>query len=319
MINFSLSKKIKTILKVFGLKTPIYKIFYFFLQIFLKSKNTFINSIIFDIYSKKSKYILTENSYKEKFILISQDKVISKEIFVKGEFDLKKLEKTLEFLRPTHKIKKLYDIGANLGVTCIPAVQRKMIQTAIAVEPVMQNYDILKMNIILNKLEEKIMHYNYALSDRANNDAKIEISKNNSGDNKVILESNLDILNQNNNIQKIVTDKFDNLFKNINGNEDLIWIDTQGYEPKVLMGAENLLKSKAPIVIEFWPYELKRNGLWAPMFEILEKFDFFVDLSEKTLEKKKINSHSLNDLSSNWEKDKYKDSSLFTDFLLLKK
>ena len=69
---------------------------------------------------------------------------------------LKKLEKTLEFLRPTHKIKKLYDIGANLGVTCIPAVQRKMIQNAIAVEPVMQNYDILKMNIILNKLEKKL-------------------------------------------------------------------------------------------------------------------------------------------------------------------
>ena len=222
-------------------------------------------------------------------------------------------------MRPTHKIKKLYDIGANLGVTCIPAIKRKMILNAIAVEPVMQNYDVLKMNIILNNLEKKIMHYNCALSDRTDIDAKIEISKDNSGDNRVILDTNLDNLNQSSNIQKIVTDKFDNLFKNINGNEDLIWIDTQGYEPKVLMGAENLIKSKAPIVIEFWPYELKRNGLWVPMFKILEKFDFFVDLSEKVLKKKKINSHSLNDLSSNWEKDKYKDSSLFTDFLLLKK
>ena len=319
MINFSILSKLKVILKFFGLKTTIYNIFYFFLKIFLKSKNTFINGIIFDIYSKKLKYIITENSYKEKFILITQDKVISKEIFVKGEFDIKKLEKTLEFLRPTHKIKKLYDIGANLGVTCIPAIKRKMILNAIAVEPVMQNYDVLKMNIILNKLEKKIMHYNCALSDRTDIDAQIEISKDNSGDNRVILDTNLDNLNQSSNIQKIVTDKFDNLFKNINGNEDLIWIDTQGYEPKVLMGAENLIKSKAPIVIEFWPYELKRNGLWVPMFKILEKFDFFVDLSEKVLKKKKINSHSLNDLSSNWEKDKYKDSSLFTDFLLLKK
>lgn len=318
MINFSLSKKMKAIFKFFGLETPIYKIFYFFLKILLKSKNTFINGLIFDISRKKSKFIFTENSYKEKFILLTQDKIISKEIFVKGEFDIKKLEKTLEFLRPTHKIKKLYDIGANLGVTCIPAVQRKMVQNAIAVEPVKQNYDVLKTNIILNNLEKKILHYNCALSDTPNNDAKIEISANNSGDNRVILETNLDSFNQTNNIQKIVTDKFDNLFKNINGNEDLIWIDTQGYEPKVLMGAENLIKSKAPIVVEFWPYELKRKGLWSPMFEILKKFDFFVDLSEKILEKKKINSHSLNDLSSNWEKDKYKDSSLFTDFLLLK-
>ena len=119
---FSSLKKIKIILKLLGLKILIYKIFYFFLNIFLRSKNTFINSIIFDVYSKKSKYILIENSYKEKFILITQDKVISKEIFVKGEFDLKKLEKTLKFLSSSHKIKKLYDLGANLGVTCIPAV-----------------------------------------------------------------------------------------------------------------------------------------------------------------------------------------------------
>ena len=209
MINFSTLSKLKVILKFFGLKTTIYNIFYFFLKIFLKSKNTFINGIIFDIYSKKLKYIITENSYKEKFILITQDKVISKEIFVKGEFDIKKLEKTLEFLRPTHKIKKLYDIGANLGVTCIPAIKRKMILNAIAVEPVMQNYDVLKMNIILNKLEKKIMHYNCALSDRTDIDAKIEISKDNSGDNRVILDTNLDNLNQSSNIQKIVTDKFD--------------------------------------------------------------------------------------------------------------
>ena len=194
-----------------------------------------------------------------------------------------------------------------------------MIQKAIAVEPEKQNYNILKMNISLNNLEEKIMHYNCALSDRSNLDANIEISQNNSGNHKVISDTNLNIFSQTNNTQKIVTDKFDNLFKNINSNEDLIWIDTQGHEPKVLMGAENLLASKAPIVIEFWPYELKRNGLWAPMFKILEKFDFFVDLSEKTLKEKAINSQSLNNLSTSWEKEKYKNSLLFTDFLLIKK
>lgn len=43
----------------------------------------------------------------------------------------------------------------------------------------------------------------------------------------IILIENLDNLNQTDNTQKIVTDKFGNLFKNIDGNEDLIWIDTQ--------------------------------------------------------------------------------------------
>ena len=87
------------------------------------------------------------------------------------------------------------------------------------------------------------MHYNCALSDRTDIDAKIEISKDNSGDNRVILDTNLDNLNQSSNIQKIVTDKFDNLFKNINGNEDLIWIDTKVMNRK-FYGAENLIKVK---------------------------------------------------------------------------
>ena len=63
-------------------------------------------------------------------------------------------------------------------------------------------------------------------------------------------------------IIQVKTKKFDTLFKNINSEKDLIWMDTQGHEADILMGAENLIISKTPIVIEFWPYALKRNNMW---------------------------------------------------------
>ena len=40
----------------------------------------------------------------------------------------------------TYQIKKLYDIGANIGVTCIPAVNRGYVKQAIAVEPESENF-----------------------------------------------------------------------------------------------------------------------------------------------------------------------------------
>ena len=79
------------------------------------------------------------------------------------------------------------------------------------------------------------------------------------------------------------------LFNKTKQNNDLIWIDTQGYEPVILQGAKKLIESKAPVVIEFWPYALKRANLWEKMFEVLKHFNFYVDLSNQELYLNKIN------------------------------
>jgi len=40
----------------------------------------------------------------------------------------------------------------------------------------------------------------------------------------------------------------------------LVWIDTQGHEARVLAGATSVLRSRVPVVLEYWPYALKRAG-----------------------------------------------------------
>ena len=226
----------------------------------------------------------------------------------------------MNYLKPSNDIENLYDIGANIGTICIPAVNRNLVKKAYAVEPEKRNFKLLKINVILNNLEEKISLFNYALSDEDDAIVEMELANDNSGDHRVKKNVKFNFYEENKRkVVKIKTKKFDSLFKDINPKKDLIWIDTQGYEPNILKGASNLIKSKATIVIEFWPYGLKRNGTWDQMFKLLEKFDYIVDLSCENLKAEKINTETLKNLGSGWQNEEKDKHSLFTDLILLHK
>ena len=147
----------------------------------------------------------------------------------------------------------------------------------------------------------------------------MELAKDNSGDHRIKNQIKFNIHNEENRkIVKVKTKKFDTLFNETKQNNDLIWIDTQGYEPIILQGAKKLIESKTSIVIEFWPYALKRANLWEKMFEVLKHFNFYVDLSNQELHLEKINEDSLKKLSEGWEQEKKGMYSLYTDILLLR-
>ncbi len=319
--QLSFKDKLKFILRITGLKKIIYKIIYFFLYPLFKTKSPFIKGLLFDLQKNYTKYSGLQNKYGEQFIVFNNDSVISKEILVSGEFDLKKLEKTINFLKTKKniKIKNLYDIGANIGVICIPAVNRGLVEKAYAVEPEDNNFRLLKANIELNNLKEKIIPYHYAMSNFDDKILEIELSLDNLGDHRIKVDSKFNTHGEENrNITKVKSKKFDTLFKEINSNEDLVWIDVQGYEPVVLSGAENLLKAKAPIVVEFWPYALKRANVWENMLNLISKFDQYVDLSDADATINEINKKNLLNLEKGWDDEKKGSHSLHTDLILLK-
>ena len=153
--------------------------------------------MIFDIQKSRNKLLIVNNYFNEKFVIFSYDDVISKELYINGEFDLKKLEKTIEyFYNQGNPIENLFDIGANIGVISIPAVNRGLIKKAFAVEPEPQNYTLLKTNIILNNLEDKVIPYNYALSDTDDKIINMELSSDNSGDHRIKEIVNFNIHNE---------------------------------------------------------------------------------------------------------------------------
>lgn len=317
-LKSSIKDKLKIILKLLGFKHIIYNFIYFILSSLIKSKNYFLKGIMFDTLKHTNELAIVKGNHNEKFIIFTNDNVVSKETFITGEFDLIKLEKTLKFLKKK-PIKTIYDIGANIGTICIPAIKRGLINNAFAVEPEKKNFELLKLNVSLNNLEDKIKFYNYALSDKDDEIVEMEISSNNYGDHRIKGKINFNTHGEEGReIVKVKTKKFDTLFKNINPLENLVWMDTQGYEPVILSGAINLIKSKAPLVLEFWPYSLKRAGLWDKMLECLKYFDYFVDLSDEKLIVKKIDERAILELGSGWEEEKKGSYTFYTDLLLLK-
>ena len=313
----SFKQKVNLILLLFGIKFFIRKILKFFISTFIKNKMSFIRKIIFDINKEKSKYIFFEN--KEKFLLFTHDQVISKECFTNDNFGYEKFQKVINFLKKDYRITKLYDIGANIGVTCIPAVNRGLVKQAIAVEPESENFKLLKLNVSLNNLEDKIKTFNYALSSENNKLLNLEVSEANSGDHRIRLSDRKKGVHEEEKkeVKSVMSKTFDSLFTNVNPKEDLIWIDAQGFEPNILSGADKLIISGAPIVIEFWPYALKQNDFWQKMQEVIRKFKFFSDISKDPFQIIEINQKNIQKLFSGWDEEKPNKHSLHTDLLLL--
>jgi FkbM family methyltransferase len=312
------TNKFKSLLKLLGFKYIIYNFVYFFLSKIIKSKNYFLKGIVFDTLKHVNDLTIVRGNFNEKFILFTNDNVISKEMFISGKFDLTKLERTLEFLNKK-KIKTIYDIGANIGTICIPAIKRGLIENAFAVEPEKKNFELLKLNISLNNLQDKILTHNYALSNKDDELVEMEIAADNYGDHRIKNEINFNIHGEEyRKTVKVKTKKFDTLFKSTNASNDLVWMDTQGYEPIILSGANNLINSKTPLVLEFWPYALKRAGLWDKMFEQLKNFDYYVDLSDQNLSAKNIDDNAILKLQNGWDNELKGSHSLYTDLILLK-
>jgi hypothetical protein len=66
-------------------------------------------------------------------------------------------------------------------------------------------------------------------------------------------------------IVEIQLRRFDDLVEELPidlGKVGLVWMDTQGHEGHILSGAQTLLETNIPVIIEYWPYGLRRaDGL----------------------------------------------------------
>lgn len=220
-------------------------------------------------FSSGGRTLLHAKACEEQFLVDSRDNFMARELYVQGSSQLDRLTEALALIAEDGRIdpsqRTLVDIGANIGVICIPAVARRLCKSAIAIEPNPFVCRLLRANIALNGLEKAIVVYETALTD-TDGSAELEISEDNSGDNRVFVASNEDAFNERARSKiSIPTARFDTLLSALDLDDCLIWMDVQGYEGKVLAGAKNILAAGTPIIAEFWPYGMRR----AQTFELL--------------------------------------------------
>lgn len=199
----------------------------------------------------------------------TDDWIIGRSLYVKGGWDDEFLECAVELLRERSNGRPLtegtfVDIGANIGTTTIQALHRYHARRAIAVEPSPRCLPYLYSNLAANRLASRCDVVEAALSDRLG-EVAFKVGENNSGAGQVVT-------NDGTQDHIVEAQPLDHVIDSLNVGFDelaLVWVDTEGHEYRVLSGAEKVIAAGVPIVIEFWPHQLRENGDYERLVEML--------------------------------------------------
>jgi FkbM family methyltransferase len=230
--------------------------------------------------------LLAVESVHGAFVVSTADAKVGRTVFVKGQYATGQLSFVLDLLEregwPAVRDGRLLDVGANIGTVTVTALRRERMAGAIAVEPHPDNVRLLRMNVIYNDLDKQVTVLPVALSDRDDIGRLKIVSRRNSGSYRVVqaapdgktIEVPLRTL-----------DGFEADGVAPFGDVSLLWMDVQGHEPHVLAGAQRLLARSTPVVTEFYPAVLRRNGTLEPMLELIRRhFTRFVELRSLAVE-----------------------------------
>jgi FkbM family methyltransferase len=170
------------------------------------------------------------------FIVETWDQVVARSLFVKrGRNEMRAIGRAVAILeRHGRSVGGTFvDCGANIGTTTIPALD--YFDRAIAFEPEPRNVRLLRANLVLNDLFERVVVHAVAVSDVAG-EAMLRQDPRNAGGHELSGEGELSV--------PTVT-----LDEAIPAGEPvgMIWMDIQGHEPRALAGATRF---DVPVVIE---------------------------------------------------------------------
>ena len=200
----------------------------------------------------------------------SKDWLHGKYLYVRRGFEINTLHETMALLRKEGYLDEtgkgiVLDVGANLGMLCIPLVKQGYFRRAIAFEPAPETYRLLAHNISQNNLRERIDCFNYALSSVAG-ELELELSKDNSGDHRIRYNNKQGAFQEHRRrtipVTGLTLDQF--FAENPDLKKDdvkVIWLDIQGHEGHFFEGAKRSLRPGMAVISEFWPYAIARSGL----------------------------------------------------------
>lgn len=233
-------------------------------------------------YAQPANTLLLAHAGGEHYILNASDQAIGRDTFVQRRaYDGDKLSQVVDLLPSEHAKALLVDIGANIGTIGIHAVASGTFQSAIAFEPEPQNFILLKANLALNQLDERIQAHRLALSATAGDVLEFELCDSNHGDHRVRVSSEAGRYDEAGRpVIRVPTATLDSFCDRFHQHSTLIWIDTQGYEGHVFQGGREALRRRVPICMEFWPYGLRRARAFDALLEAFAEapYEHLIDL-----------------------------------------
>lgn len=162
----------------------------------------------------------------------------------------------------------IVDIGAHIGHISIGMLLDGEFEKAVGIEPLPENFELLKQNVKQNGLEDRYTLYNYAISNQ-DTDELLEICDANTGDCRIQRtslepERNCESRRETIHVKGQTLDSV-----TLPDDVALIWIDVQGFEGRVFQGGRKLFSKPIPVNVEMWPYGILRSGM---------ELDEFIDI-----------------------------------------
>jgi FkbM family methyltransferase len=250
---------------------------------FLKRADVATRNRLFDAFREVS---LSDFLYVEldglRFLVNANDQGISRSIFISGGSDFDKFDAAARILaRHTgdRGIDLVVDVGANIGSICIPAVARGLAQRAVAIEPQPINCRLLRANVAVNGLDDRIEIFERAAASSDALPLTLELSEDNWGDHRISLTRTPGRYGEASRAHiEVKSIALDSLAAIDATTRFLLWMDIQGYEGHALQGAKRLLAGAPPLVLEFWPYGMLRADSFAALRQSVAHYKGFYDL-----------------------------------------
>jgi len=186
------------------------------------------------------------------------DRFIMAQYMEQGTYD----REAVQFLKTQLRDGGLFlDVGANVGMYTIPLAANPNVQ-CIAFEPEPNNFLALQSNVARNCLHGNVICHQMAVME-APGEITFEISPDNTGDHRIRHSTDVtDLLGEA--ARETITvraDRLDRLLRGVALESPVVAkIDVQGAELNVLRSAGAVLNSIDVMILEFWPYGLRRMG-----------------------------------------------------------
>jgi FkbM family methyltransferase len=209
-----------------------------------------------------------------RFVIPTDDTNLGRQFFTKnGRGEMSAVMRAGATLRKRGALRgsTLIDVGANIGTTTITALVAGKLQRAVAIEPAAGNLRLLRANLALNDLLDRVTVLEAAAAD-SDGEAHLQLHDENIGAHYVADDGVP--------VRALALDSLDLVPDEI----ALLWMDVQGYEGHVLAGAQRLVHAGVPFVVEFQPGKLRKAGHWDALCAAFERYETVIDLRVRSYE-----------------------------------
>lgn len=224
------------------------------------------------------------------FLVKTEDKHIGRSLFMKqgrGEFMvLSRAVAAIKGLQGPEAVehRTFIDVGANIGTTTVPAILSHGFESAVAMEPEPENLRVLRLNLVLNELEDRVKALPVAVSNEIGH-SDLVVNPERGGKHWIATDPakiKRKASDAETHILEVETVTIDHLVDGGLIDADrtgLLWIDAEAHEGHILEGASSLLERGTPIVLEWAAENLDRMGDRSKLEQaITENYTHFAEM-----------------------------------------